>query len=313
MIIVGDAFSKLSEMPEASVDCVVTSPPYWGLRDYGVSGQLGLEKTPEEYIAAMKEVFRQVYRVLKSTGTLWLNLGDSYGANYRWGGHRSFSDKRKSNRGSDPTMKRNGIPSKQLIGIPWRTAIALQSDGWILRQDIIWHKSNPMPESVHDRCTKAHEYIFLFSKQRKYYFDMDAIKEPAICGHKGSEFHTGKTGIHQLGRAQKVRPSAPKGTFNAKGEPLPGQLPFRSIKDMRHKRSVWTVSTKPFRGAHFATFPPDLIEPCILAGCPEGDTVLDPFFGAGTVGLVAKRTNRKYIGIEINPEYAAMARERIGL
>jgi DNA modification methylase len=311
VILTGDALDVLKTLPAESVQTCVTSPPYWGLRDYGVSGQLGLEKTPDEYVAQMVQVFREVRRVLRKDGTLWLNLGDTYGANYRWGGDRAFSEKQKSNRGSDPTMRRNAVPSKQLVGIPWRVAFALQADGWYLRQDIIWHKPNPMPESVRDRCTKAHEYIFLLAKSERYLFDVDAIKEPAVCGAKGSQFHTGKTGEHQLGRAQKVRPSAAKGSFKAKGEPLPGQLPFRAIREMRNKRSVWTCSTKPFKGAHFATFPPDLIEPCILAGSRFGDTVLDPFFGAGTTGLVAQKHGRKYLGIELNPDYAKIAEQRI--
>lgn len=280
---VGDCRALLAAMETQSVHCCVTSPPYFGLRDYGHGEQIGLEPTPDEFVAAMVAVFLEVRRVLRNDGTLWLNLGDSYGK------------------------------AKQLLGIPWRVAFALQADGWILRQDIIWAKTNPMPESAKDRCTKAHEYVFLFSKSPRYFFDAGAIKEPAICGAKGSEFHTGKTGDHQLGRAQKVRPSAAKGSFNGKTEAMAGtgQNAFRAVTEMRNKRSVWTVSTKPFKGAHFATFPPDLIEPCVLAGCPEGGTVLDPFGGAGTTGLVAQAHGRNAILCELNPEYAAMARERI--
>lgn len=284
----------LATLPTESVDCVVTSPPYWGLRDYGVPGQLGLEKTPEEYIGHMRMIFEQVRRVLKKEGTLWLNLGDSYARNggSQGGGNREslhMDGKQKRMMKVPPGA---GLKEKDLCGIPWRVALALQSDGWYLRQDIIWHKPNPMPESVRDRCTKAHEYIFLLTKSTRYHFDIDAIKEPA--------------------KFAGMRRDQKKGEFKAKGEPLPGQLPFRAIRDVRNRRSVWTVTTKPFKGAHFATFPPDLIEPCILAGCPKDGVVLDPFFGAGTVGLVAKKHGRKWIGIELNPEYAAMAEKRIG-
>lgn len=310
MILVGDVMSMIATIPSDSIDCVVTSPPYWGLRDYGADGQLGLEPTPEMYVGNMRMIFEQVRRVLKSQGTLWLNLGDSYGGSGRGGNSSAIKGKGKD--ASKVGRNRRGGFAKNLTGIPWRVAFALQSDGWYLRQDIIWHKPNPMPESVRDRCTKAHEYIFLLSKSARYYFDYEAIKEPAKHGWRGSEFHTGKTGEHQLGQAQKVRPSVAKGGFKAKGEPLPGRLPFRAIREWRNKRSVWTVTTKPFKSAHFATFPPDLIAPCILAGCPPGGTVLDPFFGAGTTGLVAKKHGRNWIGIELNEAYAQMAQERIG-
>ncbi len=316
MILLGDCISRLAEMESESVQCCVTSPPYWGLRDYGVDGQMGLEETPEAYVVNMRMVFEQVRRVLKPDGTLWLNLGDSYATSQS--GSFKATDKQASNAGSlagkvRKAQMRSGLKEKDLVGIPWRVAFALQSDGWYLRQDIIWAKPNPMPESVRDRCTKSHEYIFLLAKSQKYFFDVDAIKEPAVGGWKGSEFHTGKTGEHQQGRAQKVRESRPKGYFKAKGEPLPGQLPFRAVRDYRQKRSVWTVTTKPFKGAHFATFPPDLIEPCILAGSRPGDTVLDPFFGAGTVGLVAMKHGRKWIGIELNESYVDIAKKRLEL
>lgn len=291
MILGGDCLEVLKTLPDNYIQTCITSPPYWGLRDYGHAGQLGQETTIEQYVARIVEVFREVRRVLKDDGTLWLNLGDSYAGS--------------------PGSPVSGLKAKDLVGVPWRIAFALRADGWFLRQDIVWAKSNPMPESVVDRCTKAHEYIFLMSKSPRYYFDHEAIKEPAICGAKGSQFHTGKAGLHQLGRAQKVRPSKKKGEFQAKGEPLPGQLPFRAIRDMRNKRSVWHVSTKPYKGAHFATFPPDLIEPCVLAGAAPGEIVLDPFFGAGTTGLVALKNNRRYVGIEINPEYIALAEKRL--
>lgn len=318
MIYLGDCLEVLKTLPSASVQTCVTSPPYWGLRDYGVDGQIGLEKTPQQLVDKLVEVFREVHRVLRDDGTVWLNLGDSY-ANSHYGtgggwakdkvGYEKAASQDRSlfkNPGLDANLK-----PKQLVGFPWRTALALQDDGWYLRQDIIWHKPNPMPESVRDRCTKSHEYIFLLSKSPRYYFDCESIKEPAVCGWRGSEFHTGKTGSHQLGRAQKVRPSKVKGEFKAKGEPLPGRLPFRAIRDMRQKRSVWSVSTKSFKGAHFATFPPDLIRPCVLAGAPLGGTVLDPFAGAGTTGVVAKETGREFIGIELNPAYREMALARI--
>lgn len=315
MIMIGDVLHRLSELRSRSVDCVITSPPYYGLRDYEHDGQIGLESTPELYIAHLRMVFEQIYRVLSDTGTLWLNIGDSYNT---YAGNRGKSKGMNKNHldiqprmGSGHGLSVKSLKVKDMIGIPWRLALGLQSDGWYLRQDIIWSKSNPMPESVKDRCTKSHEYLFLLTKSPRYHFDIDAIKEPAICGSKGSQFHTGKTGQHQLGRAQKVRPSAPKGSFNAKGEPLPGQLPFRAIREYRQKRSVWSISTKPFKGAHFATFPPDLVEPCLLAGCRLHGTVLDPFFGSGTVGVVAERHDRKWIGIEINQDYADMAQRRI--
>lgn len=259
---IGDALLELQQMPSNSAQVCVTSPPYWRLRDYGIDGQLGLEKTPEEFVAKITEVFREVRRVLKGDGTLWLNLGDSWGK------------------------------KKQLAGIPWRIAFALQNDGWILRQDIIWVKPNPMPESVKDRCTKAHEYLFLFSKSERYLFDNEAIKEPSNPGVKPA--------------GNKRQPNA--GRLTKEGWALD---PRRSIPPFRNRRSVWTVTPQQFRGAHFATFPPKLIEPCILAGSRAGDMVLDPFAGSGTTGVVCKRTGRNFIGIELNPTYAEMAMKRI--
>ena len=282
-------------LPDASAQTCVTSPPYFGLRDYGVDGQIGLEPTPDEFVASLVTVFREVRRVLRDDGTLWLNLGDSYA---RTGGTdrkvpetaRVGSTRNTMTQMGDRTSKApSGLKDKDLIGVPWRVAFALQADGWYLRQDIIWHKPNPMPESVRDRCTKAHEYIFLLSKSPRYYFDSEAIKEPASappkkCGPKNdaSRNDSGRTGI------------------------------VRGDGETRNRRSVWTVSTKPFGGAHFATFPPALIEPCILAGSRLGDTVLDPFGGAGTTGLVAQQHGRNAVLTEINPEYAEIARRRIG-
>lgn len=279
--------------------CCVTSPPYWGLRDYGVDGQLGLEATPDKYVAKMVEVFREVRRVLRDDGTLWLNLGDSYVGGWNNRGKGSpIHAKQASNAGAIGQVASSGIHKfrsdtlrpKNLVGIPWRVAFALQADGWYLRQDIIWHKPNPMPESVRDRCTKAHEYIFLLSKSERYYFDSNAIQENAVRGHGGSKFHLGKTAIHQANRSS---------------------IKERIDNGKRNRRSVWTVTTKPFKGAHFATFPPDLIEPCVLAGSPVGGVVLDPFLGSGTTALVAQRNGRNWIGCELNPTYADMALKRI--
>ena len=386
MILIGDVRQKLKDLPDCSVDCVVTSPPYWGLRDYGtaswdggdsscdhqgkpmatkaninrncgtgndvknatarefykdicgrcgavrVDNQLGLEPTPDEYVANMVAVFREVRRVMRDDGTLWLNLGDSYGGsgkgrngdgtmgvlnsrkqrsntgshdgaipstkrgfNERYFGKEFASDKQGADDGHvDRTSLVYDVKPKDLVGIPWRVAFALQADGWYLRQDIIWAKPNPMPESVTDRCTKSHEYLFLLAKSAKYYFDNEAIKEPAstppATRNKNEEGYD---------------PSYPNGDRFSPGDRIYG------ADGKRNKRDVWTVTTKPFKGAHFATFPPQLIEPCILAGCPEGGTVLDPFFGAGTTGLVAQRHNRRWIGCELNPEYAEIARKRI--
>ena len=299
MIYPGDCLSVLCTLPDESVNCCITSPPYWGLRDYGVDGQLGLEKTPEEYVARMVEVFREVRRVLKDDGTLWLNLGDSYVGGGRGGlgqcGVGSMEGGRYENgqRIGLPTGKIEGLKAKDLVGIPWMVAFALRSDGWYLRQDLIWAKPNPMPESVTDRCTKAHEYIFLLSKSAKYYYDADAIKEPA------------ETEPHGPGWANSMSDRNDRQVDNESNH-------REWAKDgKRNRRSVWTVTTQPFKEAHFATFPPKLIEPCVLAGCPEGGVILDPFFGAGTTGVVAKQNHRNYIGIELNPKYIEMAQKRI--
>ena len=376
VIIQGDALAKLKELPSESVDCCITSPPYFGLRDYGVDGQIGLEESPEAYVSKLVEVFREVRRVLKKEGTLWLNLGDSYAGNGPQHERATDADIRTATVGNllnkvqhrQGTVK--GLKPKDLIGIPWMVAFALRADGWYLRSDIIWHKPNCMPESVTDRPTKAHEYIFLLSKSQKYYYDGEAIKEPAApyrkCG-KGAEYCD-----------ENADPKG--GGFRGKG----GLKAWRPDETGRNKRTVWTVATKPFAEAHFATFPEKLIEPCILAGtsergvCPEcgkpwirqvgkqtiylsnaakagttalagkGHTssqvrenhdirlgpctqtetigwlpscscscdpvpavVLDPFFGAGTTGLVAKKLGRCFIGIELNPEYIGMAQKRV--
>lgn len=300
-IIVGDCLGALRCMPDGSVNMCVTSPPYFGLRDYGVDGQIGLEATPEEYVAKLVSVFREVRRVLRDDGTLWLNLGDSYNAAGRDGHGTRIGFKQGTNRasGSGADNCRPSVSSlkpKDLIGIPWRVAFALQDDGWWLRQDIIWSKPNPMPESVRDRCTKAHEYIFLLSKSERYYFDADAIKEPSIYAGAVIKNANGKNG--QMGKF-----GATRGGFLKDGGVL--------VKDTRNRRSVWTVGSKPYAGAHFAVFPSALIEPCVLAGSPTGGVALDPFFGAGTTGVVSVKHGRRYVGIEINPKYAEMASARI--
>ena len=287
----------LKMLDDNSIDCCITSPPYWGLRDYGVEGQLGLESTPEEYVANLVEVFREVKRVLRDDGTLWLNLGDSYSGNCSQAsnnGRAGFGNARERlvNR------KGEGLKPKDLVGIPWRVAFALQADGWYLRQDIIWHKPNAMPESVKDRPTKSHEYIFLLTKSPKYYYDYEAIKEPLSIAT-----------VNDL-KSRKTLNN--KGTHGGTRKDLGRNRDEYVPKDgKRNKRTVWTVATKPFSEAHFATFPEKLIEPCILAGCPEGGTVLDPFIGAGTTAVVARKLNRSYIGYELNPEYVKMANDRL--
>ena len=363
-IILGDCIAGMQTLPAGCIQTCITSPPYWGLRDYGtatwdggdsscnhiddvalaerlrqkksmisvgeridgstrtrvhdeqigntiqhrdvcpkcgakrIDAQLGAEKTPEAYVENMVKVFREVRRILRDDGTVWLNLGDSYAHNVKE--HNTKSDKQSSNRGTKEflTPHRNfegvGIKTKDLIGIPWRVAFALQADGWYLRQDIIWHKPNPMPESVTDRCTKSHEYIFMLSKKSHYYFDHEAIKEKAV-------------GVpHAPGNKNKTQPSE-------KGARDPALEPDRvwASDGKRNRRSVWTVTTKPFRGAHFATFPKDLIEPCVLAGCPVGETVFDPFTGSGTTAIVSLKHNRNFIGTELNPEYIKIAEARI--
>lgn len=297
----GDCRDVLRALPDQSVNCCVTSPPYFGLRDYNVEGQIGLEPTPEEYVAQMVAVFREVRRVLRNDGTCWLNLGDSYaGGNSR--GESAMSKKQSTNNGTHfLNGKASSIPAnlkpKDLIGIPWRVAFALQADGWWLRQDIIWAKPNPMPESVTDRCTKSHEYIFLMSKRAKYYFDQDAIAEQSKYPDDN--------------RKARQNPSDYKNMMSDDGQLRAVINPSgaRTYPE-RNRRSVWTVSTKPYSDAHFATFPPDLIEPCILAGCPEGGTVLDPFLGSGTTARVANQLKRKVVGIELNAEYLELIKKR---
>lgn len=292
---VGDVREVLATLPDASVNCVVTSPPYFGLRDYGHEGQIGLEATPDDFVAAMVAVFRDVRRVLRDDGTLWLNLGDSYSQGGNGAGHDG--SKQRTNPGANVAPKRTaGFGPKQLLGIPWRVALALQADGWTLRQDIIWHKPNPMPEAVKDRCTKAHEYVFLLSKSPRYFYDADAVAEKATNCAPGNTKAT-KGGKNYADGAEEHRTAA--------------SLHLIGARETRNKRSVWSIPTQPFSEAHFATMAPDLAETCILAGCPKGGVVLDPFGGAGTTALVALRHGRCAEMIEINPEYAAMARRRI--
>jgi site-specific DNA-methyltransferase (adenine-specific) len=330
-ILIGDALTVLRTMPEASVDCCITSPPYWGLRDYGHDGQMGLEPTPEAFVAAMVEVFREVRRVLAPAGTLWLNLGDSYAGTRVGTGSMTVSRRR-----DDEPIPRSdravfGLKPKDLVGIPWRLAFALQADGWFLRSDIIWNKPNPMPESTKDRPTKAHEYIFLLSKSASYFYDADAVAEPAIGQNEhdltgpgyaapgqppqtgsrkvpqGWDIGKGAHGtIHKDGRRRKNEETGDrrKVGFNERWD---SSAPAAT----RNRRSVWTIPTQPFKGAHFATFPEALVEPCVMAGCPAGGLILDPFTGSGTTGVVALKNFRRFVGIELNPAYAAMAIRRI--
>ncbi len=276
----------------------VTSPPYYGLRDYGHDGQIGLEETPEEYIKAMVEVFRCVWDVLEDDGTLWLNIGDSYNAaQTNRTGQNGYDDGRANRSKRFSVGGVDGLKPKDLIGIPWMLAFALRSDGWYLRQDIIWHKPNPMPESVQDRCTKAHEYIFLLSKSQKYYYDSESIKEEANPDNaKRYEYGFGGPKNEALADT-KFGATKPIGN--------------REYDGQRNKRSVWTVTTKPYEGAHFAVFPQDLIEPCIMAGAPVGGVVLDPFMGSGTTAQVAQNLNRKYLGCELNAEYKPLQDKRL--
>ncbi|MBE8594028.1 site-specific DNA-methyltransferase [Pseudomonas sp. MAFF 301449] len=385
-VLIGDCIESMRTLPDKSVQMCVTSPPYYGLRDYGVDGQIGLEETPAEFVARLVEVFREVRRVLRDDGTAWVNMGDSYASKPNGpvglGGHSTDAPHvavRTANarRSSQIPM---GFKHKDLMGMPWRLAFALQDDGWYLRQDIIWHKPNPMPESTRDRCTKAHEYLFLLSKSRRYHYDSDAIREPANLTGKGSangfrggayvngstldnaeggkRTSTGNTvppnngvgwghgtdakardrsrvtvptgwdtstgegahGAFHKDGAERSRRDSFKRDDSKREQVIPGQTkgthrPDREESswdvETRNKRSVWTVATHAFKEAHFATFPPELIRPCILAGAPRGGVVLDPFGGAGTTAVVAMQEGRKSILCELNPEYAAMAERRI--
>lgn len=289
------------------VQTIVTSPPYYGLRDYGHDGQLGLEETPDQYIAAMVDVFDAARDLLSNDGTLWLNIGDSYAGSWGNQGRKEtrgtqrpinggmmqpVDDGRYPSKGSNTGKipEGSGLKPKDLIGIPWMLAFALRADGWYLRSDIIWSKGNPMPESVTDRPTKSHEYIFLLSKSQHYFYDHEAIKEEATRGAAGSKFNSGKTAEHQQGRSSEAE---------------------RVEDGNRNRRTVWNINTQPYSGAHFAVFPEALVEPCVLAGSRVGDVVFDPFFGSGTTGQVASHLGRRFLGCELNPAYEALQRERL--
>ena len=294
-ILYGDCRKTLCAFLPQSARVCVTSPPYYGLRDYGgEDSQIGQEQTPEEYIEQMVQVFREVRNVLTDDGTLWVNLGDSY-YNYR-PGSKAYVKQTVSKTNQDlpeyspkRSTRLDGLKEKDLIGIPWMFAFAMRADGWYLRQDIIWHKPNPMPESVRDRCTKSHEYIFLFSKNKKYFYDNEAIKEPAkdwgTRDRTNGKYHNEGTGLRPHSGLTKSYPT-------------------------KNKRSVWSITNKPYKGAHFATYPPDLIEPCILAGSEKGDIVLDPFMGSGTTAMVAKKLGRHYMGCELHEDYGNLIDER---
>jgi DNA modification methylase len=295
MLIRGDA--RALPLRDGCVACVVTSPPYWGLRDYGVRGQIGLEQTPEQFVSALVEVFREVRRVLKEDGTAWVNLGDSYAHSLRQSGVAHAGEKQNTSEGSIRSGFKAlpvGMKEKDLVGVPWRVAFALQADGWYLRSDIIWSKPNPMPESVTDRPTKAHEYLFLLSKRATYYYDAEAVKEPHATGDRPDKWE---------GR-----------TYDGKGPAMDDGRRNGNVREYRldpsgrNKRSVWHIATQPYAGAHFATMPEPLIAPCILAGCPPGGLVLDPFCGTGTVGAVASRLGRRWVGVDLT--YQALARTR---
>lgn len=286
-VYLGNAIETVKTFPDESIDCVVTSPPYYGLRDYGVDGQIGWEETPEKYIERLVDLFREIRRTLKKDGTIWVNIGDSY-SNFR------------------SAHIETGCKQKDLIGIPWMLAFALRADGWYLRQDIIWHKPNPMPESVTDRCTKSHEYIFLLSKSEHYYFDYESISEP--CADQE------RTNYQSGNRSFGKNPDRNDNDFGKRSKNWKPRIktgPGGCQYAVRNKRDVWSVNIKPNKEAHFATYPEELIVPCILAGCPEKGVVLDPFMGSGTTGMVARKLNRNYVGCELNPEYHKMATTRI--
>lgn len=358
-IINGDSLEILKTLPDESIDCCVTSPPYYGLRDYGHKNQIGLEETPQLFVEKMVSLFSQVRRILKPSGTLWLNIGDSYASGPRNRTETQAVSKSKLNGGLKSQCQilrqinkiSEGLKPKDLIGIPWLVAFALRADGWYLRQDIIWHKPNPMPESVADRCTKSHEYIFLFSKSRKYFFDQDSIKTPLrdaslvrlnqdLDNQKGSERIPGKTNNamkavikgHSIGGNGKYTSSDDKRHRTKSGKNwAPKLYEHRGDGDKKltghsgnmgkdgnligngfaNKKSVWSVTTKAFSEAHFATFPEELIVDCLKAGCPDKGIILDPFMGAGTTALVARKLNRNFIGIELNPDYIKIAEERL--
>ena len=321
-IINGNSLEVLKSLPDNSIDCCVTSPPYYALRDYGCDGQIGLEETPEKYIESLCDVFSEVRRVLTPEGTLWLNIGDSYNGN-KVGNTEVVKNKKVSESNDFHKKLWGGAKPKDLIGIPWMLAFALRSQGWYLRQDIIWQKPNPMPESVTDRCTKSHEYIFLLSKRQKYYFDYEAIQEPCAdqsrtnyaCGNRTNGINKDRNDNDFGERSKNWKPRTKNCQYD-------GQKPnsFHLSREngepdkeyyVRNKRDVWSVNVKPCSEAHFATYPFELIKPCILAGCPENGIVLDPFMGSGTTAIVARSLNRNYLGVELNPEYIKIAHKRL--
>lgn len=321
-ILKGDCRQVLRTLPDESVHCCVTSPPYFGLRDYGVAGQIGLEETPGAFIDEMVAVFREVRRVLRADGTCWINLGDSYANDGKWGGHTGGKHVKALHCSPIGRNKRyTGLKPKDLIGVPWAVAFALRDDGWYLRRDIIWHKLNPMPESVRDRPSTAHEYVFLLSKSERYYYDAEAIVEPVS---PNTHARLSQDVASQIGSARANGGAKTNGNMKAVGRGPKTQAAGSGIKNNdsfaaavalqvthRNKRSVWPLATEAFSEAHFATFPPALVEPCIKAGSPAGGVVLDPFGGAGTTGMVADRLGRDAILIELNPEYASIAERRI--
>jgi DNA modification methylase len=313
-VVFGDCRDTMRDLKAQGVrvQCCVTSPPYFGLRDYGHPGQIGLEKTPAEYVAALVEVFDGVRELLADDGVLWLNLGDSYANDAKWGGSSGGKHVQAlhGNTGIGRGKKDTGLKPKDLVGAPWRVAFALQEAGWYLRQDVIWHKPNPMPESVTDRCTKSHEYLFLLTKSERYYFDADAIKEDAVGQN-----------LHDLTGPGYAAPGQAPNTGNRKAlrtdiesrhrSQIKGGQSLQAEPDgRRNRRSVWTVPTQPYAGAHFAVFPAALIEPCVLAGSRPGDVVLDPFMGSGTTAQVAQALGRQWIGCELNTEYAPLQQAR---
>lgn len=330
----GNSVDVLKTFPDESIDCCITSPPYYGLRDYGMEDQIGLEETPEIYIQRLVDVFHEVKRVLKKDGTLWLNIADSYWGSgsrgYDFTGKMSEASKLQSNSKGTINLSRipklvgnteTGIKNKDLIGIPWMLAFALRTDGWYLRQDIIWHKPNPMPESVTDRCTKSHEYIFLLSKNSSYYFDYESIEEAAniqnVSDHikfGGNKYGDNDSEKYAIYSGNEYKPKTKNCKYDGQ---RPNTMHLNREKGqqdkeylVRRKRDVWSVNVQPTKEAHFATFPENLIKPCVLAGCRRGGVILDPFFGSGTTGRVALHLNRHYIGIELNPEYIDIAHNR---
>ena len=340
-ILIGDALEMLRTLPDCSVHAIVTSPPYWGLRDYGVDGQIGLEATPAEHVSRIVAVFREARRVLRDDGTAWINYGDCYATGAgkvgdcpgggaqgaRWRGEGSKHDVKPSFRRDaapvGPATQPNRLPieglkPKDLVGMPWRVAFALQADGWYLRSDIIWHKPNPMPESVTDRPTKSHEYLFLLAKSERYYYDSSAIREDRKQEFDATEFRGGayvNGAIDNDTMGKRTKSGNKRRSYGGSEGDRPNDhlwrgVPWTDSDGKRNARTVWTIPTEPFSGAHFATFPRELIRPCIRAGAPRGGVVLDPFFGSGTTGVVCDEEGRDWVGIELSPKYAAIARGR---